>query len=71
MELPNWRTHLKMRTTPGQWYTVWVRAIVQGKCFAEQKIQFKSIFTRAEMSRLYENAMSACGEDMITIEVGN
>jgi hypothetical protein len=42
MELPAWKTHIKMRTTPGQWYTVWVRAIAHGKCFAEAQIQFKA-----------------------------
>ena len=89
MELPNWKTQLKMRTTPGQWfdrkdhhyflflkiivnrYTVWVRAIMSGKCFAEQKIQFKSVFTREEMTRLYQNAIDGSGSDMFHFEVSN
>lgn len=42
MEMPSWRTHLKMKTTPGQWYTVEVKALVNEKVVGFGRTQFKA-----------------------------
>uniref|UniRef100_A0A914WWF9 Phytanoyl-CoA hydroxylase-interacting protein-like C-terminal domain-containing protein n=1 Tax=Plectus sambesii TaxID=2011161 RepID=A0A914WWF9_9BILA len=67
MELGPHKTLLRMKTTPGQWYTVEVRAVTakpENRIVAFGSVQFKAVFSREEMLMLHKRAVEFVGTSM-------